>query len=149
MRRLIAAFALLLILSASSSALAGEMLNVYLNKADMLAHKTPSSDIRIRPEEAVRIIRHSLWPWDESGSAFSLFVELENTIEGLVRLSSMDDDYYVYHERSLCLIGERTKKMYRVGDKVKVQLIKSSVEARQIDFMLIDEGENEENKKKV
>lgn len=92
MRRLIAAFALLLLLSVSSSALAGEMLNVYLNKADMLAHKIPSSDIRIRPEEAVRIIRHSLWPWDESGSAFSLFVELENTSnEKLV----IDEDWLI------------------------------------------------------
>ena len=74
-------------------------------------------------------------------TAFGLFVELDNTVEGLVRLSSMDDDYYTYNERSLCLIGERTKKIYRIGDKVNVQLIKASVETRQIDFILIDENE--------
>jgi len=76
-------------------------------------------------------------------TAFGLFVELDNTVEGLVRLSSMDDDYYTYNERSLCLIGERTRKIYRIGDKVNVQLIKVSVETRQIDFIIIDE--NEEN----
>ena len=43
-------------------------------------------------------------------TAFGLFVELDNTIEGLVRLSSMDDDYYTYNERALCLIGERTRR---------------------------------------
>ncbi len=75
-------------------------------------------------------------------TGFGLFVELENTVEGLVRLSSMDDDYYIYNEKALCLVGERTKKTYRIGDKVKVQLIKVSIEARQIDFILIDENEN-------
>lgn len=74
-------------------------------------------------------------------TAFGLFVELENTVEGLVRLSSMDE-YYTYNESALCLISERTKKMYRIGDKVKVQLIKASVEARQIDFIIINEDES-------
>jgi len=75
-------------------------------------------------------------------TAFGMFVELENTVEGLVRLSSIDDDYYSYHENALCLIGERTRKIYRIGDKVKVQLVKVSTETRQIDFILIDEKED-------
>ena len=57
-------------------------------------------------------------------------------------IKPMDDDYYIYNEKALCLVGERTKKTYRIGDKVKVQLIKVSIEARQIDFILIDENEN-------
>lgn len=76
-------------------------------------------------------------------TAFGMFVELENTIEGLVRLSSMDDDYYNYNEKALCLIGERTGKVYRIGDKVNVQLIKVSPEARQIDFALIGDEDDE------
>jgi len=76
-------------------------------------------------------------------TAFGMFVELDNTIEGLVRLSTMDDDYYNYDERSLCLIGERTRKIYRIGDRVNVQLVKVSPEARQIDFILIDEEDEE------
>ncbi len=82
-------------------------------------------------------------------TAFGLFVELDNTIEGLVRLSSMDDDYYTYNERALCLIGERTRKIYRIGDKVNVQLIKVSLETRQIDFIIIDEsGKNDSGNEK-
>lgn len=77
-------------------------------------------------------------------TAFGMFVELENTIEGLVRLSTMDDDYYNYDERALCLIGERTRRIYRIGDKVKVQLVKASPEARQIDFILVEDEEGEE-----
>lgn len=76
-------------------------------------------------------------------TGFGMFVELENTVEGLVRLSSMDDDYYNYDEKSLCLIGERTRKVYRIGDKVNVQLIKVTPESRQIDFILIDEDDDE------
>ena len=77
-------------------------------------------------------------------TAFGMFVELENTVEGLVRLSSMDDDYYYYDANSLCLIGERTKKIYRIGDKLNVQLVKASPETRQIDFMIADDTDNDD-----
>jgi len=82
-------------------------------------------------------------------TAFGLFVELDNTVEGLVRLSSMDDDYYTYNERSFCLIGERTRKIYRIGDKVNVQLIKVNVESRQIDFIIVDENEVNGSKSEI
>lgn len=72
-------------------------------------------------------------------TAFGMFIELDNTIEGLVRLSNMEDDYYNYDERALCLIGERTKKIFRIGDKVNIQLVKASPEARQIDFILLED----------
>ena len=55
---------------------------------------------------------------------FGMFVELPNTIEGLVHMSTLDDDYYVYDERHLSLIGERTKNIYRLGDEVKIKVIK-------------------------
>jgi len=71
-------------------------------------------------------------------TSFGMFVELDNTIEGLVRLSSMEDDYYRYDEKNYFLIGERTGKTYRIGDTVNVQVIKSNPETRQIDFALAD-----------
>ncbi len=71
-------------------------------------------------------------------TAFGMFVELDNTIEGLVKLSSMDDDYYVYDAQSLSLLGERTRKRFRIGDRVRVQLVKATPETRQIDFLLLD-----------
>ncbi len=68
-------------------------------------------------------------------TAFGMFVELENTIEGLVRLSSMDDDYYRYDEKQYCLIGERTGNIYRIGDTIDIIVARSSPESRQIDFI--------------
>lgn len=69
-------------------------------------------------------------------TSFGIFVELENSVEGLVRLSSMDDDYYVYDEKRYFIIGERTGKVYRIGDSVEVVVVKSDPMTRQIDFML-------------
>jgi len=71
---------------------------------------------------------------------FGMFVELENTIEGLVRLSSMDDDYYRYDEKQYCLIGERTGKIYRIGDTVDIVVTRASPETRQIDFVLASDA---------
>lgn len=69
-------------------------------------------------------------------TAFGLFVELENGVEGLVHVSSMDDDYYHYAEERYALIGERSGRMYRLGDPVKVTLRKVNPEEKTIDFEL-------------
>ena len=69
-------------------------------------------------------------------TAFGIFVELDNGVEGLVRVSSMEEDYYQYVEEQYALIGERTKKIYRLGDAVKVILIRVNTEERNIDFVL-------------
>lgn len=70
---------------------------------------------------------------------FGLFVELvEHFVEGLVHVSSMADDYYRFIERSHELRGENTKKVYRLGDRVAVQVVRADLERRQIDFGLVD-----------
>ena len=61
------------------SAQVAEKLNIYIDKDAILAHDILAEDIRIRPEGMVRVTRHSLWPWDEEGAKWSLFVEIENT----------------------------------------------------------------------
>ena len=71
-----------------------------------------------------------------SVTSFGMFVELPNTIEGLVRISSMEDDYYNFDESSYSLIGEWTGKKYHIGDEVKVIVARADKEAKQIDFML-------------
>ncbi len=71
-------------------------------------------------------------------TSFGIFVELENTIEGLVHVSSMDDDFYQFNEQTHSLVGERTRKVLRMGDPVTVLVVKVSREARQIDFALIE-----------
>jgi ribonuclease R len=72
-------------------------------------------------------------------AAFGLFTELvEHFVEGLVHISSMADDYYRYLESSHTLHGENTHKVYRLGDKVRVQLIRVDLERRQIDLGLTE-----------
>jgi ribonuclease R len=70
---------------------------------------------------------------------FGLFVELtDHFVEGLVHVSTMADDYYRYSEQSHRLFGENTRKTYRLGDKVRVQVIRVDMERRQIDLGLED-----------
>jgi ribonuclease R len=72
-------------------------------------------------------------------AAFGLFVELvEHFVEGMVHISSMADDYYRYLETSHALHGENTHKVYRLGDKVHVQVIRVDMERRQIDLGLTE-----------
>jgi ribonuclease R len=71
--------------------------------------------------------------------AFGLFVELNDVyVSGLVHVSSMTDDYYLFDEKAHLLKGENTKKVYRLGDKVEVQIVRVDLERRQIDFALVD-----------
>jgi ribonuclease R len=71
-------------------------------------------------------------------AAFGFFVELQDIfVEGLVRVTSLYDDYYQYHEKRYCLVGERTHKTFRIGDEVMVRVDRVDVERRHIDFGLI------------
>lgn len=89
-----------------------------------------------------------------SVTSFGIFVILENTIEGLVHISDMKDDYYHYNEKSLRLIGERTRKEYYLGQKVSIKVKRSSKSERKIDFLLINKknynhrGKYENNRNK-
>jgi ribonuclease R len=78
---------------------------------------------------------------------FGLFVELPNTIEGLVHMTSLDDDYYVFDERHLTLIGERTKKMYKLGEEVRIVVSKVDLTSHEIYFDFIEIEDEDENKK--
>ena len=80
-----------------------------------------------------------------SVTSFGIFVELSNTIEGLVHITDLDDDYYVYDEAHLMLIGERTKNIYRLGDTVKVRCSRVDIDNREIFFDIVkNEWEKEE-----
>ncbi len=69
---------------------------------------------------------------------FGIFVELDNMIEGLVHVSMLIDDYYIYDEQNYCFIGERTKKTYKMGDVVRIQVAKADISKKEIDFTLIE-----------
>src|SRR5699024_11798080 len=68
---------------------------------------------------------------------FGMFVELENTIEGMVHISNLTDDYYNFDERSMAIIGERQAKVFRIGYKVEVKVINVNVDERMIDFQIV------------
>lgn len=70
---------------------------------------------------------------------FGLFVEITDLlVEGLIRVRDLEDDYYVFDEKKYALIGRRTKKQYRLGDKVTVQVVRVDPEEREIDFVLVN-----------
>lgn len=81
-------------------------------------------------------------------TSFGIFVELENTIEGLVHVSYLTDDYYHYHEKQYAMIGERTGKIYRLGDTVKVRVLQVNQVERSIDFELVGSKARRERTKK-
>ncbi len=79
-------------------------------------------------------------------TSFGLFVELPNMIEGLVHISEVPGDYYNYDERTMSLVGQRSKKRYRIGDTVKVKVKSASKEEAFIDFEIINEEGEESDK---
>lgn len=87
-----------------------------------------------------------------SVTGFGAFVELPNTIEGLVHITSFRDDYYIYDEDRLILIGERNKKIYRLGDKLKVLCSKVDILSREVYFEIVEDKyilEEKERAKKI
>lgn len=70
---------------------------------------------------------------------FGFFVELENTIEGLVKAESIKGDYYVFDNDLMALIGKKSKKKYSFGDKVKVKVIRADKDRSEIDFEIYDD----------
>lgn len=81
-----------------------------------------------------------------SVTSFGMFVELENTVEGLIRFENMGGEYFIYDETQKKLVGENSKKVYRIGDKVHIRVIEANKELRKVAFELVDKIEkNEEN----
>ena len=66
--------------------------------------------------------------------SFGIFVELENTVEGMIRFDKLGDEYFIYDEDHKTLLGEKTKTMYHIGDKIRIRVIRADKNSRQIDF---------------
>ncbi len=65
---------------------------------------------------------------------FGVFVELENTVEGMIPVTELADDYYIYNEQAAQLVGERTRKTYRLGDSIRIQVIRANKEEGKVTF---------------
>lgn len=73
---------------------------------------------------------------------FGMFVQLENSVEGLVHISTLVDDFYHFRPESFSLLGEHSRKIYQLGQEVNVRLTRVSIEDRQLDFEVVKEHES-------
>jgi ribonuclease R len=118
---------------------------ILANKADHLSERervAMEAEREILDRYRVRFMRDKIGEEFEgiiSGvTAFGFFVELRDIfVEGLVRMTSLHDDYYQYQEKKYCLMGERTHKTFSIGDQVRVRIERVDVERRHIDFGLM------------
>lgn len=73
-----------------------------------------------------------------SVTSFGMFIQLPNTVEGLIHISNLTDDFYSFNEKSMTLTGRGTHKQYQVGMPIKVTLINANIEQHQLDFEIYD-----------
>jgi ribonuclease R len=78
-------------------------------------------------------------------TAWGMFVELDNSCEGMIRAASMNDDFYVYDEDHMKLVGERTHKEYVLGQKVMIKVLGADRITRTIDFRIVDENDSDDD----
>lgn len=78
-----------------------------------------------------------------SVTKFGLFVELPNTVEGLIHISTIKEDYFEFIEKHLMLIGERTGVSYRIGQSVNVEVVKADIDTNEIDFKLLPDKQTQ------
>ncbi len=84
-----------------------------------------------------------------SVTSFGMFIELPNTVEGLTRLANMRDDYYIYDDMTYTIMGERTKKTYRIGDPVRIKVENVNIDLREIDFEILYKIEDDQEEEKI
>lgn len=128
---------------------------------EVAVHSSERERIAIDAERETNDLKKAEYMLDKIGeeyegiigsvTSFGMFVELENLIEGLVHVSYLTDDYYRYNDKLHALVGERTAKVYRIGDSVNVRVVKVNTDDYTIDFELVGldgGGRNKSNKKK-
>lgn len=72
-------------------------------------------------------------------TSYGMYVELPNTVEGMIHVNAMQDDYYFYNEESYEMVGEQKKKVYKLGQKVRIQVVNTDKLLKTIDFELVEE----------
>ncbi|WDT64821.1 ribonuclease R [Companilactobacillus crustorum] len=125
------------------------------NKLQEIAEHTSGRErISINAERAVDDLKKTEYMADQVGNtfdavvssvtSFGMFIQLDNTVEGLIHISNMKDDFYEYDEKSMSMHGRGTGKTFKVGQPIKVKLIRADVEHRQIDFERVLTPEEQE-----
>lgn len=111
------------------------------SKRERLAMEAEWEVEEIKKVEYMVKKRGEVFPGIISGVIGSgLFVELANTVEGFVRITHLEDDYYIFNQQKMTLVGERRGRVYRLGDKVHVLVDRVDLEEREIDFLLVEDA---------
>ncbi|MDP3916015.1 MAG: ribonuclease R [Bacteroidota bacterium] len=121
---------------------------------DMCKHSSVMESKAANAERSSTKYKQVEFMQDKIGEEFSgvisgvtewgIFVELENKCEGMVSVSSLADDFYIFDEKNYCLVGRHSHQKFQLGDVVNVEIIRANLEKKQLDFRLIKE--NSENK---
>lgn len=116
---------------------------------DMCKHSSDMENKAANAERASIKYKQVEFMMDKIGQQFKgvisgvtdwgIFVELENKCEGLVSVSSLDDDFYIFDEKNYCLEGRHTHQKYQLGDELMVEIIRANLEKKQLDFRLVRE----------
>jgi ribonuclease R len=114
---------------------------------DLTRHSSEMERRAVEAERDTDSIKKAQYMEDKIGETFTgmisgvtnfgMFVELENTIEGLVHVSYLTDDYYHYDQKQYAMIGERTGKTFRIGDEIEVKVTNVNVDEASIDFEVV------------
>ncbi|MDQ0430300.1 ribonuclease R [Planomicrobium stackebrandtii] len=122
------------------------------NMDDIATHTSERERRAVEAERDTDALKKSQFMADKIGEQFTgiissvtnfgLFIELANTIEGLVHVSNMTDDYYRFDDRSMMMIGERSKRQFRIGDEIEIKVIGVKPEESSIDFEIVGMVQN-------
>ena len=125
-----------------------ERINILSDKAKKYAETSSECEkIATKAERDAEDIKKAEFMEDKIGqeflgivssiTSFGMFVELESTVEGLIRFENMGNEYFVYDENRKTLIGERTNRVFKIGDQVKIRVIDANKALRKVAFELI------------
>jgi ribonuclease R len=133
---------------------------------DMCKHSSEMENRAASAERSSIKYKQVEFMMDKIGQEFSgvisgvtdwgIYVELENKCEGMVSVSTLNDDFYIFDEKNYCLVGRHSHRIFQLGDVVKVEILRANLEKKQLDFQLVEEKTNgvkkqffrPENKKK-
>ena len=106
---------------------------------EMVASNAERSSIKYKQVEFMKDKLGQVFDGVVSGvTEWGLYVELnDNKCEGLVPIRDLDDDYYEFDDKNYCLLGRRTKRIYRLGDAIPVKVAHANLERKQLDFALV------------
>jgi len=110
------------------------------SEREKIAQKVERESLDIKKSEYMQDKIGNIYEGIISGvTAFGLFVELENTVEGLIRFDNLGDEFYIYDDEHKQLIGEHTKETYKMGDKITVRVIEANKVLRKVAFEKYEE----------